>query len=73
MNDPVVIKIRSKKAVLKLLNDNGYEVVRYEKKGFVQGYLPIIGHFLAPDGYVLNSLGNLLGWYHCFVCKKNKV
>ena len=70
LTDPVVIKIRSKRAVLQLLNDNGYEVVRYEKKGFVQGYLPIIGRFLEPDGYVLNGLGHLLGWYHCFVCKK---
>jgi hypothetical protein len=72
LNDPVVIKIRSKRAVLKMLNDNGYEVVRYEKKGFVQGYLPIIGRCLAPDGYVLNGLANLLGWYHCFVCKKRE-
>lgn len=72
LTDPVVIKIRSKSAMLKLLKDNGYEVVRYEKKGFVQGYLPGIGRFLKPDGFVLNSLGHLLGWYHCFICKKVK-
>ena len=72
LNEPVVIKIRSKKAVLELLKDSGYEVVRYEKKGFVQGYIPIIGRFLGPDGPVLNGLGSLLGWYHCFVCKKNE-
>lgn len=70
LGTPVVIKIRSRAEIQKLLEDNGFEVVRYGKKGFVQRYLPIIGRFLAPDGVMLDGFARLLGWYHCFICRR---
>lgn len=70
LGTPVVIKIRSRAAIQALLEANGFEVVRYGKKGFVQRYLPLVGRFLAPNGAVLNGCARLLGWYHCFVCRR---
>lgn len=67
---PVVIKIRSKNEIKKMLEDCGFEVVRYGKKGFVQRYLPFVGQFLAPDGGFLDGCAFLLGWYHCFICRR---
>jgi 2-polyprenyl-3-methyl-5-hydroxy-6-metoxy-1,4-benzoquinol methylase len=70
LGNPVVIKIRSRAQILALLRDSGFEVVRYQKKGFVQRYLPLIGNFLHPEGRVLDGFARLLGWYHCFVCRR---
>lgn len=70
LGDPVVIKIRNRREIQAMLERSGFEVVRYGKKGFVQGYLPGVGHFLKPNGRVLNGLARLLGWYHCFVCRR---
>lgn len=70
LGDPVVIKIRSRLEVQELLEASGFEVIRYGRKGFVQRYLPGVGRFLKPDGSVLNTFGNILGWYHCFVCRR---
>ena len=72
INEPVVIKIRSKKEIFKLLEEANFQVVNYSRKGFVQGYIPLIGKYLKPDGVILNFLGSFLGWYHCFTCKVNK-
>lgn len=69
LDAPVTIKVRSKRAVRQLLENAGFRVVRYHKRGFVQRYLPGIGRFLAPDGLTLNALGALLGWYHIFACE----
>lgn len=71
LGDPVVIKIRSRGEIQELLEANGFEVIRYGRKGFVQGYLPGIGRLLKPDGPVLNAFAHVLGWYHCFVCRRS--
>lgn len=71
LGDPVVIKIRSRREVQEMLEASGFEVIRYGRKGFVQGYLPGIGRFLKPDGPVLNAFAHILGWYHCFVCRRS--
>jgi 2-polyprenyl-3-methyl-5-hydroxy-6-metoxy-1,4-benzoquinol methylase len=71
LTSPVVIKIRSKRDLVKMLDACGFRVVRYHKCGFVKRYLPIIGNFLKPDGLTLNFFGKLLGWYHCFICVKD--
>jgi len=69
LGKPVVIKIRSRREIQKMLEQAGFEVVRYGRKGFVQGYLPLIGRYLNPDGWTLNTLAKLFGWYHCFICR----
>src|SRR5690606_5083854 len=67
--NPVTIKIRSRSEVEKLLRGTGWTVKSYAKRGFVQNYIPVIGKkLLKPDGVMLNMLGSVLGWYHCFVC-----
>lgn len=68
LGSPVTIKIRSKSEVELSLVTSGFVIDRYEKHGFVQNYLPIIGKHLAPNGMTLRALGNVLGWYHCFIC-----
>ncbi len=70
LGDPVVIKIRHRGEVQALLEQAGFRVVKYARKGFVQGYLPVIGGFLKPDGIILNGLASILGWYHCFICER---
>lgn len=67
---PVVIKIRTKKQVVNLLEKKGFRVIKYSKKGFVQNYIPLLGKYFQPNGVVLNFFGKYLGWYHCFICKK---
>ena len=69
LHTPVPIRIRSRRVVEQLLHETGFRVIRYAKRGFVQGYLPLIGAFFRPDGAVLSALGALLGWYHLFVCR----
>ena len=71
LHDPVVIKIRGRKQVQLMLEKAGFRVVRYGRKGFVKGYLPIIGRFLRADGAVLNALASVFGWYHCFICRRD--
>jgi SAM-dependent methyltransferase len=66
---PVTIKIRSRSAVEAMLRRCGFAVERYCKRGFVQNYLPVVGRRLSPDGFALNLLGGLLGWYHIFICR----
>ena len=70
LGDPVVIKIRHRQEIQSILERAGFEVIRYGRKGFVQGYLPGIGRLLSPNGWVLNCLAYVLGWYHCFVCRR---
>jgi 2-polyprenyl-3-methyl-5-hydroxy-6-metoxy-1,4-benzoquinol methylase len=70
LGTPVVIKIRSRAEIQRLLEATGFQVLRYGKKGFVQRYLPLLGRLLSPDGTVLNACARLLGWYHCFVCRR---
>jgi SAM-dependent methyltransferase len=67
---PVTIKIRSKREVAQLLCGAGFKVIKYEKRGFVQNYIPLIGKRLKPDGRTLTAFASLLGWYHCFICRK---
>lgn len=69
LGKPVVIKIRSKKQIERLLVSEGFKVVSYAKRGFVQNYIPIFGKMLRPNGKTLTFCGCFLGWYHCFVCK----
>lgn len=71
LGDPVVIKIRTRGEVQRLLEESGFQVIRYGRKGFVQGYLPGIGRFLKPNGAVLNAFARVLGWYHCFICRRS--
>lgn len=68
LGNPVTIKIRSRRGVQKVLEKAGFRVDHYEKRGFVQNYLPIIGSHLAPGGAVLRAFAAVLGWYHCFIC-----
>lgn len=68
--NPVTIKIRKRAEVEALLNQSGFVVQKYYKRGFVQKYIPILGQFLNSDGLVLNFLGSILGWYHIFICGK---
>lgn len=69
IDSPVTIKIRSKREVQALLRRSGFRVLEYHKRGFVKGYLPVIGRMLSADGPTLNALGALLGWYHIFICE----
>ena len=71
LDEPVVVKIRNRKQVQALLERSGFRVVRYARKGFVQGYLPLLGRYLRADGKVLNALAAVLGWYHCFICRRD--
>jgi SAM-dependent methyltransferase len=66
LDDPVTIKVRSRAAVLSLIAPY-FKVLHYDKKGFVQKYVPVVGKYLSPDGRVLNALGRLLGWYHVII------
>jgi SAM-dependent methyltransferase len=68
LGDPVTIRIRRRREVVRLLQDCGFSVERYAKRGFVQRYLPVLGQHLRPDGAVLNACGAVLGWYHLFEC-----
>lgn len=68
---PITIKIRSKKEIVRLYEETGFTLKKYYKRGFVQRYVPIFGElFLKPDGYVLNFLGTIFGWYHILILKK---
>lgn len=69
LGQPVTIKIRRRREVENLIRSSGWQITRYDKCGFVQNYLPVIGKHLAPEGVVLNIMGRLLGWYHCFRCR----
>ena len=66
--DPVTIRIRPRREMVRLLQDCGYTIERYAKRGFVQRYLPLVGQRLHPNGAVLNACGAVLGWYHLFEC-----
>lgn len=68
LGEPVVIKIRSRREVERLLTSAGFQVDRYYKRGFAQNYVPVLGKYLGSDGWSLNQLGRLLGWYHIFHC-----
>jgi 2-polyprenyl-3-methyl-5-hydroxy-6-metoxy-1,4-benzoquinol methylase len=70
LGDPVTIRIRSRRAIQRLAEQAGFEVVRYAKRGFTQGHLPLLGKFCAPSGPVLSMLGAVLGWYHLFEFRK---
>jgi len=70
LEEPVVIKIRPKRKVTRLVEQSGFRVESYFKRGFVQKYVPLVGKILDPDGVTLNALGRMLGWYHIFRCKK---
>lgn len=73
LGNPVVIKIRSKKEVVSLLENSGFKILNYSRNGFVQGYVPIIGKYLEPNGKILKFFGKFLGWYHCIICTSNKL
>lgn len=66
LGDPVTIRIRSKSAMALLAKQTGFAVERYQKRGFTQRNLPIIGRMFAPDGRFLSACGAVLGWYHLF-------
>lgn len=68
-DNPIVVKVRSKSQYKDLLEQNGFVIKTYYKRGFVQRYIPALGKFLHPNGYILNVLGSLFGWYHIFIVK----
>lgn len=70
LESSVIIKIRSKRELVNILNRNGFKIIRYYKRGFVKKYLPFIGKYLSADGVILNMLGALLGWYHLVIATK---
>jgi SAM-dependent methyltransferase len=67
LDEPVTIKIRSRAECERLLNDAGFAVKEYSKKGFTQNNVPVLGKFMSPAGPVLNGFARLLGWYHVFI------
>ncbi len=69
LGNPVTIKIRSRRNVEAGLKSAGFQVMSYAKRGFVKNYLPGVGRFLQADGWTLNTLGSILGWYHIFHCR----
>lgn len=71
LGSPVTIRIRSRRKVEQSLRQSGFKIMRYEKRGFVRNYIPIIGKWLNPDGKILTAFASLLGWYHCFICMKD--
>lgn len=71
LDEPVVIKIRSRRQVARLVERCGLRIERYWKRGFVQRYLPLVGGLCKPDGALLNGLGALLGWYHLLECRRS--
>jgi SAM-dependent methyltransferase len=71
LDRPVTIKVRNKRDVMKLLGPH-FEIVSYQKKGFVQNYIPCFGKYLKPDGWILNILGRAIGWYHVIIARKSK-
>src|SRR5262249_4719871 len=66
----LTIKIRSAREIARLYGAEGFRVLGYFKAGFVQGNLPVIGKHLHSDGFVLSTLGRMLGWYHLFTFEK---
>lgn len=66
LEQPVVIRVRSRRDIEKLYREAGFEPRRYAKYGFVQNNLPLIGRACHPNGVVLRTLGRMLGWYHLF-------
>lgn len=73
LGSPVTIKIRSRRKVERLLHEAGFSVFHYEKRGFVQNYLPVVGRRLRPDGPALATCARLMGWYHCFIAKPSRL
>lgn len=71
LEQPVTIRIRSRRSVEKELHASGLRVVSYTMCRFVKGYLPIIGRYLDSDGVMFNALGRVLGWYHIFTCERS--
>ena len=70
LGDPVTIRIRSRREIQRMVEAQGFEVVRYAKRGFTQGHLPLLGRHCEPGGAVLTALGSLFGWYHLFEFRK---
>ena len=70
LGEPVTIRIRSRRQIQAMAESQGFEVVRYAKRGFTQGHLPLLGRFCAPGGAVLTTMGRLFGWYHLFEFRK---
>ena len=70
LGDPVTIRIRSRREIESLAARHGFAVVRYAKRGFTQGHLPLLGRYCSPGGPVLTGLGSLFGWYHLFEFRK---
>jgi 2-polyprenyl-3-methyl-5-hydroxy-6-metoxy-1,4-benzoquinol methylase len=66
LGEPVTIRIRSRREVQAMVEAQGFETVRYAKRGFTQGHLPLLGRFCAP------AMGSLFGWYHLFEFRKSK-
>lgn len=48
LGDPVTIRIRLHRQVVRLLTRAGFEVLRYRKHGFTQGHLPWFGRYCNP-------------------------
>jgi 2-polyprenyl-3-methyl-5-hydroxy-6-metoxy-1,4-benzoquinol methylase len=69
LGDPVTVRIRSLREVGALLAQAGLTIARYQKHGFTQGHLPLVGRYFNPDGGVLRSFGRWLGWYHLIECR----
>jgi len=69
LGDPVTIRIRSRREVVRMIKAAGLRVERYQKRGFTQGHLPVLGRFAAPDGPILNACGAIAGWYHLLDCR----
>jgi SAM-dependent methyltransferase len=66
----LTIKVRSAREISQLYCAEGFKVLRYTKAGFVQNNLPLIGKHSHPDGWILTTMGRMLGWYHIFVFQK---
>lgn len=66
-DDPIVIKLRTRRQCEILIARSGLKVRRYYKRGFPHRNIPFFGKYLATGGLVLTGLSAILGWYHIFV------
>ena len=57
LDEPVTIKIRSRAECESLLNEAGFKVADYSKRGFTQNNIPILGKMLSPSVWFLQEEG----------------
>jgi SAM-dependent methyltransferase len=67
-DNPLVVKIRSKREIVKLYKSAGFELSQSFKR---RGAIPRLKKWFKPDGFILDIFGRLFGWYHVLYFKKS--